>query len=67
MRKRDCTTMHDSCPPPKKNAISLLQMQICPQSNAKKEIRFFVSKIAKSNSKSLQKKKTQTKFLFYRD
>ena len=54
MRKRYCTPMHDSWPPlamrgkifqnlrPKNannHAISLLQMQGCPQSNIKQEIK----------------------------
>jgi hypothetical protein len=55
MRKRDCTPMHDSefkTKNAKNHAISLLQMQGFPQSNIKQEINFFVSKIAKSNSKS---------------
>jgi hypothetical protein len=37
----------------KNHAISLLQMQRCPQPNAKQEIKIFVSKIAKNNRKSL--------------
>jgi hypothetical protein len=66
MRKKDCTPMHDLWPPPamrgnffhnlrsknaKNHAISLLQMQGCPQSNIKKEIKSFCFKIfTKSNN-----------------
>jgi hypothetical protein len=66
MRKRDCTPMHDSCPPlamsgkifhnlrpknAKNHAISLLQMQGCPQSNIKQEIKSFCFKnFTKSNN-----------------
>jgi hypothetical protein len=56
MRKRYCTPMHDSWPPPairgkffqnlrsknaKNHAIPLLQMQGCPQYNIKEEIKSF--------------------------
>jgi hypothetical protein len=59
MSKKDCTPMHDSWPPPghegeifhnlrsknaKNHAISLLQMQGCPQSNIKQEIKSFCFK-----------------------
>ena len=59
MRKRYCTPKHDSWPPPamrekifhnlrsknaRNHAISLLQMQGCPQSNIKKEIKSFCFK-----------------------
>ena len=66
MRKRYWTPMHDSCPPPtmrgkyfwnlrpknaKNHAISLLQMQGCPQSNIKQEIKSFCFKnFTKSNN-----------------
>jgi hypothetical protein len=66
MRKRDCTLMHDSWPPPtmrggnfqnlrpknaKNHEISLLQMQGCPQSNIKQEIKSFCfENVTKSNN-----------------
>jgi hypothetical protein len=66
MSKNDYTPMHDSWPPPamrgnffhnlrsknaKNHAILLLQMQGCPQSNIKKEIKSFCFKIfTKSNN-----------------
>ena len=66
MRKIDCTPIHDSWPPPamrgkifhnlrpknaKNHAISLLQMQGCPQSNIKQEIKSFCFKnFTKSNN-----------------
>ena len=53
MSKIDCTPIHDSCPPKnaKNHAISLLQMQGCPQYNIKKEIKSFCFKnFTKSNN-----------------
>ena len=66
MRKMYCTPMHDSRPPlghegeifhnlrsknAKNHAISLLQMQGCPQSNIKQEIKSFCFKnFTKSNN-----------------
>ena len=59
MSKNDYTPMHDSWPPlamrgkffhnlrsknAKNHAISLLQMQGCPQSNIKQEIKYFCFK-----------------------
>jgi hypothetical protein len=80
MRQRDCTPIHDSCPPPamrgknfqnlrpknaKNHAISLLQMQGCPQSNIKQEIKTFCFKeTLKEIENHFKTKTTQTKFLF---
>jgi hypothetical protein len=66
MSKNDYTPMHDSCPPPamrgkffhnlrlknaKNHAILLLQMQGCPKSNIKQEIKSFCFKnFTKSNN-----------------
>jgi hypothetical protein len=46
----------------KNHSISLLQMQRCTQSNAKKEIKSFISKImGKAIAKNFETKATQTK------